>query len=500
MDVVYLPQGNKSGLAVYPEQQSAAHAIMSAITDGVSNIVLRAKPQCGKTTTFIFLAHLIMQAWEQYSEKYTIYSVLADANNELLKQTKERWAEAGFNPVHYENKIKHYHRAQFKKAEISKDDIRRLIIIDEAHLANKKGSQLDDLLKNIDFDYKTGENTGTCKNYIVSVSATPYGHMASYYSGLSNFMFIELKTSPDYYGIEHAKDRIRKALSVDVKDGDRKILNPELKTLLQLFAQEKTKKNLVIRLSGSRSTACKLLKQFLTNEKIRYHEFHSVCNSDKVKSLSEVDGAISTEPLEPTVIIIYGALRAGKTLGTTKYIYAWVDSNSIKADTVYQSVGRMFGYTADGHSKFDDTFPIYSNLNMIQKILENQDTDELVPPGVNNRGSCIGMTYGEPRIAEQDENGKYLVYDINQDGFPEKVSDGAHTMSKNKSRDFAKFVLTGAQWDYRRTLYCDGPAEGFEKSWEEFNEQYPEFVGKHIVREPISKDFKHGLDDNAMYS
>jgi hypothetical protein len=491
-------------LIVYPEQQSAAHEIASSIAAGVTNIVLRAKPQCGKTTTFIYLAHIMMGLWDGSGEKYTIYSVLADSNNELLKQTKERWAEAGFNYVHYEDKIKHYHRAQFKKAEISKDDKRRLIIIDEAHLSGKKGSQLDELLKNIDYDYKSGENTGFCENVVVSVSATPYGHMASHYMGLSNFTFIELPTSPQYYGIDNAYDdnRIEDALRI-VEKGE---LNEKLKCILQKFQSKNQKKNLVIRLGSSSGKQGTFLKEYLETIDLKFHEFHSVKSDDKIKSLDAVDGAISTAPLVPTVIIIYGALRAGKTLGTTQHIYAWCDSKSMKADTVYQSIGRLFGYTAEGHSKFDDTFPIYTNMGLVKQILSNQVNDAIVPSGQNNGLSVERVTYGEPVIAEKAEDGrKYIVYNIdpikNPDVplFGEMTTDGVHTMSANNSRDFAKFVLTGAQWDYMRVLHCDGPAPGFEKSWEELNVRYHNLVGEYIVRKPLKKDIQHKLSGDTIY-
>lgn len=496
-------------LSVFCEQRDAAYRIMSNISRGISNIVLRAKPQCGKTTTFIYLSKLVMDEWSNQGVKFKIYSLLADSDNELIRQTKIRWNDAGFNSYHYDDIIKHYHRAQFKNLTLDPTDQKRLIIVDEAHVANKPDSQLHQLFDRLQYDYKLGSNNSSCENYIISVSATPYGQASvSEEDDAANFYFVDLEASKEYYGLKQAQldGRLRDPIDVVKKLGSTYVVTDEVKSILDDFKASGEKKNLVIRIGSGKGIKSELFLDYCESLDLEVCEFHS-----KNKNLNEVEQVISAEPRKPTVIIIYGALRAGKTLETTKYIYAWVDSKNSDSDTAYQSAGRLFGYkTSDGHSKFEDRFPIYANKKRLEDVVEYEKEGVVIPGGVVSKKTKIKYIY-EPEIAHVDsKTGKYKVYEveniIGDNGeisikvrYSEEPGDGCHYTSTEykKGTDFPRIICDHVQWDRRRGIKCDGPNSYNQESWDRLTKLYPAFVNtldKIIVMKPVGVEIKNNSD------
>jgi energy-coupling factor transporter ATP-binding protein EcfA2 len=496
-------------LTVYPEQQEAAQEIFARINRGEYHILLRAKPQCGKTTTFIYLTELIYHEWQKQSVNFKIYNLLALSDNELLKQTKERWSAAGFNDYDFKGIIEHSHLANFKKLNIG-DEEKRLIIIDEAHIGTHQNSQQHQVLQKFGFDLYSGENQKGVENFIVSVSATSYGHDAAQKEGLLKVSFVDLKVSSDYYGLSHAKNRVKPA--INILNYEKTDLSTELKDILSSFKNNKEGKRLVIRMPSRQNVKddADLLKEICEKEyDLHVHEFHSRTN---LNNLDELDLLLQQRSrTKPSVVIIYNALRAGKTLSTTKHIYAWVDTDSTYASTSYQSAGRLFGYkTRDGHSKFNDTFPIYANEKNLKEVLLYEGGKEYPPPDKHHSYNkkivyewrVINNYSGNPEEYRGYGATKFPVYKPTWEGgyvvFTTKDNDSVMKMS-GVNRDLASIILKGDQFDYNRGIWVDAPCPGYEESFEKLIKTRPDFEGKIVYAYPVEKVVKTIIKPKSMF-
>lgn len=400
---------------IHPEQFYCAQNIMKIFEDEEGPPVLIAQMQQGKTGVTIRVIYEFKERMDRNNQTYEIIYLINISDNEIREQTKARMRQAGL-----EKYVKTFHLTNintYNKINVDK----RLIIIDECHFAIEKDKTFENFLnKNFDISYgNTRASDWTDKNtYILSVSATPYAHIArNEIRELEKcFTPVALSVSDDYYSLHHLAGKVEgfenrlypsKPVVKNSKTTD--FFIEKMEDFLKI-CEKKSNGNwknpgfLVVRSSGHDAN---IIKKDIE----RLYPEIPVDNYDRAnKNLAALDSRLKEENPIPSVIIIKNALRAGKTLTTTKNIRMWIDPPHSKTDTLTQSIGRSLGF-----EKCNDKYPIYCNAG---KELENIET----AIDFYNYFKCAPKT-----ILETNKNNKV---------FKAPIPSGINTKSSVKNKDY----------------------------------------------------------------
>ena len=476
-----VPIGN---LIVYDEQVECGDRIIAEFNLHKGPPVLNAQAQQGKTGTCIYVVDKLVKHWEHTGESYEIFYIVNLADNELKSQTVERlteaWLDETTNP-----RIKVIHHKNLSGVQPDLSVKYRLIIVDECHLALGKNRPLDNFLKRCGITYgrpiTEWENTN---NFVLSVSATPFAQvMKAFYDGHC-FSLVPLGVSEHYYGImdAHLNERFKKSEPV-VEDGK---VTPYYEERLSEFldvCEDFGNGYQVLRTQGIRP---EIVENYIGET---YGQSVSVRSySHEEKNLSKLDGQLKIRPPKPTVVIIRGALRVGKTLSTTKNIRQWIEPFNSNPDTTYQAIGRCFGYMSeDGHSKFNDTFLIHCNTKAINRIIQFYANSQCIPKTRWNNSSVKRIKRYQMEIVDN-------VNDI-----PSGIPEGMNTISGNEKNDLAKAILRGnIRSGELRRVYIDRPNKKHQASWDILEAAKPEWIGKYAYFIPLDKP-EYELDFNGLH-
>jgi len=431
---------NKIGnVAIHPENQTAADKILKIFREHKVCPLLISQPQQGKTTVQIAVADGFIKTCKHKGETYQVILITNIADIVLRKQTRSRFGKAGLDDVEI------FHHAELKNI-ILKDVAKRLIIIDECHIALGHDRPFHDFMKRCGIQYGKPISTWTdSRNYVLSVSATPYAtkirEELDTLKKNPTFSTVDLEKAPEYFGLTdmHQKGRI-KASGV-LLNKDKRSLSPFLESCLneaKTACENTTPGVLVIRSRGQQS--------FIIETICKSRGFSVKSFSEEDKNIDQLDDELTYPRSQLTIFLIKGALRAGKTLTTTKYIRGWIESKKSKPDALAQVAGRCCGYpdAEDNYSKFDDTFPIYCDQGAIQEAITFYG-DNLIPRGnYNNKGY------------EENEGWETQFFAVLTDRAVDFVDEFMHLIAKttggnlsfgvsnakeNKSIDFAKCVI-----------------------------------------------------------
>jgi len=303
--------------------------------------------------------------------------------------------------------------------------------------------------------------------------------------------------SDNYYSIEDAKNDGRFVVVHETKVADdrKSCVTPFFKERLDEFiglCNKNGNGHLVIRTQGQ---APFVIERYLGQNypNIWFREY----SIDGDYEISQLDGALSEQPKKPSIIIIKGAMRAGKTLNETMHIRMHIDAYKTD-DSLYQSIGRYLGFPCkSGHRKQDDVFPIYiSSTKLVDNIIGFFDGEFTIIPG--------GRWNSQSKIKRQY---KMIVFDKYED-IPEEIikkSVATNTVSGEKGIDRAKALLDrnpreSAFAGKERLTFCDGPNSNHIDSWNSLIQRQPDWEGKYFWFEPIENVIELGkLKKTVMY-
>jgi hypothetical protein len=458
---------------IYIEAQQAAIDILNEFSEHQVCPLLISHPQQGKTAVQIAVADSFIETCKANNETYQVILILNMSDTSLLSQTKSRFRESGLVNIDF------YHHPSLNKIPI-KDVDKRLIIIDECHFALGKDRPFDMLLKKSGIQYGKPISTWINKNnYVLSVSATPYAtvirEQIDKVNNTPTFRTITLKQSRYYFSLIDIirAHRIKSAESLLDKNNVSQYFKDRFDEFINICNDPSIGKGyLIIRAKGD---SCRIVKDFC-NKKGIHVETYSSSKKDEY-TIEELDSNISNPVIRPVVIIIKGALRAGKTLTTTKHIRMWLESESSTSDSIAQVIGRCCGYADKkyNHSKFKDTFNIYCDLLAVEKAAQFYNYD-FVPKGLNNKSN-----YEEKRIFDFKE-----VNDSKD--VPKGITDSVGTISGNKELDIALAIYEGRCPSAKsRAWHIDSPYTGSNfngiDSYNKLLLKYPNCQGKIIYAE-----------------
>ncbi len=380
---------NESGnCTIYPEQAIAAEKICDIFESEGGPPLLIAQPQQGKTGVAIAVIKQFVITCKKYNQTYQVIYLSNISDCVLKSQIEDRLEEARlFNEVIIE------HHAGLNKPEfknkLNLDVDRRLIIVDECHVALRASDEslneyrpFHEFLKTIGCNY--GKSISTWKNknnYVLSISATPYAHVIKVKLDEKSFETVPLTVSEKYFSLQDIHKRLYQSDDVVSEKSVTFFFKEKLKEFHDICKNfNEGNGYLIIR---STVGGPDIIKDYI---RTTHPEINVKIYDSNTKNIHELDDRLSKCPTDPFVAIIKGALRAGKTLKTTKYIRMWIEPPRSTTDTMCQVVGRCLGYPSklDGHSKFDDKFPIYCNIKERSQVIEFYQKYDVVPSGHNN--------------------------------------------------------------------------------------------------------------------
>jgi hypothetical protein len=365
-------------------QTTTGNTIVETFTTGAAPyVILWALCQSGKSGTFHWVARRMLEL----GRCKRVYILCGSAEVCLRDQAK---LDAGkYNPEYYIcDSLQVIFRQDFKKSDmIIKDS---LIIIDESHLDQTKGLQLDTFL------LRHGLNlTGNCSYaienncHILSVSATPYAEVAALKEaerkGESvNKAIVHLTPGMGYVGIEQflKAKRIQPTFNLTTKTEHE----------FARFMREPEFKGKYVLMRVKNKIATNTVKRAAKLGKYTYVSYTSAADFDakreqsrtvsitKEERQARIDAAVSQEmssvamhkrsaerearararaemlhlwlgdaPEQTTVVLIKDRLRAGKVVPKQHIGFVWEDALTSKTDTLVQALlGRMCGYYTDG--------------------------------------------------------------------------------------------------------------------------------------------------------
>ena len=375
-------------LEIFPEQTVAASEVIKVFRTQETNDpqgppILVAQMQQGKTGASVEVADLFLGEWQRNRglSCFILY-IVNIADNALRDQTEERFERAGLPQSSYEI----IHHAAIKKQKIEKlmKYDRVLIIMDECHIALGSGkAPLHNFLKAMGILYGLPVRKWVNRRaFVLSVSATPYAQIIQTKIDDSCFRPIAMRVSEHYFSLQHLfnSGRIKQSESVWNEDGITDFFKSRLIEFLE-SCRENGNGHMVVRVTKEGPQGIINFVRTNHGDAIDIKIFDS-----KRGNIGKVDDFLSTVYPKPTIVIIKGALRAGKTLTTTQYLRMWIESKSSKGDTMCQAVGRCLGYefVNGANRKFQDTFPIYCNMVEIRTAIEFYDSFGVTPSGVQN--------------------------------------------------------------------------------------------------------------------
>lgn len=480
---------------IYPEQVHAGNQILECLGERIAPPLLVSQMQQGKTGVNIYVISKFITHAIANNLTYQVIYMINMRDKELKKQTKARLRKA-----HLNDDVEVIHLCDLDDHEIDLSVQRILIVMDECHYAIDKGSPAHRFLLKYGIIYGNPMNTWENDSVsILSVSATPFAHSIREATKAGAFQTIVLPLSLDYYsfGLMMKAGRLHQSEPIIRGKRGTKFLVDCMDTF-NADCEVRGNGYFMMRVCGDGRV--RAIRDFIHQKygtDVRVEEYST--NKDAEGDIDELDEFVSIEPEKPTVVLFRGALRAGKTLKTTKYLRAWYESSVSKSDAKLQAL-RPLGYpSADGHSKSDDVFPIYCNMKEVKEEIayyENlykEEVSSVVPGGLrNNPTHSQKIVYDYEQLVfgncptVNEVNAECLRLGISVD--PSKKGITRHTVSQNKEMNIPRALLNNT--GYQQSTVGNYTAFYVDDSkfsdWEQLQNEKPHLIGKWVV--PVIKD------------
>ena len=329
-------------------------------------VILWALCQSGKSGTF----HWVAKQMLELGRCKRVYILCGSAEVCLREQAFKDLLD--YNAAHA-LQIQVIFRQSFKKSDmIIKDS---LIIIDESHLDQTKGMELDIFLQRHGLVLTGNCATATANNcHILSVSATPYAEIAALKAAERRAepvhkAIVHLPPGEGYLGIERFLALKRIAPTNPITDKTvhgfaHFMRDPEFRgkycimrvknaaAARAVYAARKLGGYAVVSYTAeSTGIAITKAERDARVEEIVKSRLRSARYSEAlVRAKAQLDHPwLGEAPMQTTVILLKERLRAGKVVPKEHIGFVWEDATTSKTDTLVQGLlGRMCGYYKPG--------------------------------------------------------------------------------------------------------------------------------------------------------
>lgn len=358
------------------------------------------------------------------------------------------------------------------------------------------------------------------------------------------YELVVMEKGENYIGFEDIKPRMRPSFPY-VKGGKVTPEFEKMLTDFNAYCKINGSKHLLIRLGGKKEEKIIekwirknypdfFLRVFRSDKRSAFTRKTSVHSIDKLDDILSnpptdapwVNPAWETGNSVPNVIFIYDSLRMAKTITNVSHMGGWVDRIPTKkenqnTDTVVQSVGRLCGYTL---CRKNADFPIYCNMEKIdeynaayksgehlygatwlkqQRETENSYewspvivTDDLNQINGYVRDFCKDYEQVSEAISPtlednfEKRNNTVSSEEVSKlyDAVKPSVRSCSTNIQQDKARELARAVseMGFTQRDrgspfVLRHMDSKSANPAFEKSWNDFVREHPNWVGKYVL-------------------
>jgi hypothetical protein len=331
------------------EQQTAAANIQRAfLVKKLRYAILKSQCQAGKTGAYQALINLMLREGTIQRAYVLCGSHETELRSQAIEDTKQH------NPAAFaRGDIQVLFRQDF--AGFTMNVTNALIIVDESHLDQGKGQQLDKFLAHHGLSMDGNPATLNEKNaFIVSVDATPYSEIAALEHKETPFEkhTEELVPGSEYVGIAHYlySGLLKGTFDISREPSRFASLLPKSEkkyALLRLSAGRKGGPNPQEVAVGKLARVMGWRVLYYTAAQTDVAITRSEQASIKADERRDVP-CLEDAPAVPTIVIIRGRLRAGKVVPKKHIAFVWEGAKASKTDALVQGLpGRMCGYRQD---------------------------------------------------------------------------------------------------------------------------------------------------------
>jgi hypothetical protein len=305
-------QAAKEGRSiVYPNQKRAADkAIQYLLMDGTPFVNLIAQPGVGKTGTFLEIA---IQATTHPDPTRRIavddlFIITGMSDTDWYRQTSQRMLPAFRHRVFHRNHL--IHEATRYNASDRPATAPKLIIIDESHIAAKPGMTINTFLTALAGckpDSPIHPTSLFRSNMaILAVSATPGAILKIPLTKWKKIhhRVVTIRPSDAYHGVAHMLTHKRLFKTGNLEDPT------YLKQVIRILHSFREHRFHIFR----QTTGCCELYPLFTQLTKTHLIGWNVIRHDATSRVSRMDHMLTTQPAQPTIIIIKGFWRASKRL------------------------------------------------------------------------------------------------------------------------------------------------------------------------------------------
>lgn len=469
--------------AIHAEQCQAGEIILSLLTLEEDTVpILVAQPQQGKTGAAIYVIDRFIKTAKLENETFRVIYLTNMSDNDLRNQVKERMERAWLD-----DDVEVLHLRDLEDIEVEDVD-RTLIVTDECHYAIDKDCRFHRFLKDHGIEYGMPRSTWRDRSvFLLPISATPFAHVVLTQMEEDAFSIVPLPLNEGYYSLKDAWEDGRLIQSEHLINGKSRPTRflADIISDFNSTCAERGAGYLVIRLMGDSKQDA--LRQFINmnHPQIRIRGYST---TGKDEDIPRLDTTLSIEPERPTVVLIKGCARAGKTLTTTKHIHGWYESPTSKSDAMLQSLRPL------GYGKHEDTFPIYCNTAEVEESIRFYEDlyegkfDSMIPSGIRNKASHHRNRYqyqqivfdSMPTMGEISTRAAELGIEVRE------TDVHFHPTSTQAATPVLRHLLANSGYqqgaDGSVTVYhVDGYHDNFFGDYERLQSEMPHLIGKHVA-------------------
>lgn len=350
-------KNNPNKKLVYDNQKLTAEQVINEFNNNNKiAISLISLPQVGKTGTFLYIAYLmaIYNDDNKVINPENIFIITGMSDLDWQSQTKSDMLPS------FQNNVYHHGQLDGFKENYKKRNGKKLIIIDESHIAVKKNQKMDKIVCDI-LDINGIKDIVNMKDVLIlSVSATP-GITLKDLRNFGDFHSeIFIKQSDNYVGFKDFIDQNRIEKSENISEKFLDTINKKIK--------DRYNKNYKYHIIRASTKYHKIINNFCKNNNYKF--FHH--NSQERQP--EFDKMIENKPKNHTFIIIKQFYRAGKRFNDTHIGITYEHSCNINMESTPQGlVGRFCGNNKIFNQ--NDSPYFYCNMEAIKNYISHFDKD-----------------------------------------------------------------------------------------------------------------------------
>lgn len=461
---------------IYKNQIECGNKILYSFLNETKYCILIAQMQSGKTGVCKYVIEQIISYGEIKSEE--IYFICGINDTELRNQII-----FDLKGVLHKNNIlfsKQLNRDKIGPESTKNKFLPKFIIIDESHYAGLEDSQIDKFL----------ELYYSSDIYLLSISATPMGEIASLTNNISIYKkTILLEPDINYYGINDIFEEKRIFQSAN--------LNGDINDFINIIDIEYNRQNDsgewkygIVRLNNK--YYFKDLETELEVYDIKFINHHN----EFISGDFNFNSYISKPPKQMTIIWIYNTLRAGKQLDTTNIGFIHDSYNTLTDTTAQSLLGRVCGY-----NKQKDAVNCYVDIKAAYRMLiwiKYKYDIKYIPiksKNILNGQSCNQLNWKTNvpifiELAEEYKKPFLLLKHMNKDRYPYKNKLIAAILNSAYYDDSLYYKIHKIITNYTFGKFGGLMVLSDANAYRSFNENWNYNYKAYLNNKPIKRGFE----------